>query len=389
MKSKSTKWKEADINKLLKLRQQGMTWEQLTEEFPASSANALRKTYYRYEGLETSSDPVVESLKSAERAKKQKAIVVKENKHVISYLEKRQDLLSEIRDLISNTQFTKPVIVKPKIDKTKRKMTMEIMLTDLHYGKKSKTFNAEVAKKRMKKFGEVVISEYKRYSSLYNIEKIITFLGGDIIENSDFHGMESRRASEFGNSEQVVLSVKSIFQDYIAPVASLGKPVKFICVTGNHDRLGEHSTYQDPGKENLTWIIYKMLEDMCKLANFKHIDFVIPDGVYHVENVYGSPVLYEHGDHVKGGVSRKSCESHLSKRSKQVGQLIRFFRLGHFHEKTMFGRGRVIVNASLAGQDGYSEINGYDSEASQTINYYVETKDRPDPFYHSFPVCLE
>ena len=215
----SNKWNDADISKLLELRQQGLTWEQLTKEFPSHSANALRKAYYRYEGLETSSDPVVESLKAAERAKKQKSLVVKENKHVLTYLEKRQDLLSEIRDLVGNVKFTKSVVVKPKIDRKKRNMTMELMLTDLHYGKKSKTFNSEVAKKRMKKFGEVVLSEHDRYSKLYNVEKIIAFLGGDIIENSDFHGVESRRASEFGNPEQVVLAVKSLFEDLITAVS--------------------------------------------------------------------------------------------------------------------------------------------------------------------------
>jgi len=382
-------WKDVEISKLIKLRQEGKTWQELTKFFPAYTANALRKAYYRYDGIEQASDPVVESLKKANKARKEKSNVVKQNEHIVSYLQKRQDLLSEINDLVSQTKFTKPKVIKPKIDKKKRKMTMELMLTDLHYGKKSKTFNLKVAEERMKKFGEVVLAEHARYSSLYNIEKIIGFLGGDIIENSEFHGAESRRASEFGNSEQVVSAVKSLFNHLIVPVVSTGKEITFVCVTGNHDRPFSESTYQDPGKENLTWIIYKMLEDMCKIAKFKNVKFIIPDGVYHVLDIYGSPVLYEHGDHVKGGVSRKACEAHLAKRSKQVGKLIRFMRMGHFHEKTMFGRGRVIVNSSLAGQDGYSEINGYDSEASQTINYYIETDDRPDPFYHSFPVCLE
>lgn len=383
------KWNTESLKRLIKLRQEGKTWEELASYFPSFTPNALRKTFYRYDGIEQASDPVVESLKKENSAKKTKSLVLKQNQHIVSYLEKRQDLLSEIKDLINNTKFTKPVIIKPKVDKKKRNMTMEIMLTDLHYGKKSKTFNSKVAEQRMNKFGNVVLSEINRYSGLYNVEKIITFLGGDIIENSDFHGMESRRASEFGNSEQVVSAVKSLFNDYFVPVASTGIAMVVVATTGNHDRLGAESTYQDPGKENLTWIIYKMLEDMCKLAGFKNIQFIIPDGVFHVMDVYGSPVLYEHGDHIKGGVSRKACEAHLSKRSKQVGKLIRFLRMGHFHEKTMFGRGRVIVNASLAGQDGYSEINGYDSEASQTINYYIETENRPDPFYHSFPVCLE
>ena len=383
------KWSEDSLQRLIKLRQEGKTWDELTKFFPEYSANALRKTFYRYEGIERDIDPVVESAKKEASAKKTKSIVLKQNQHIVSYLEKRQDLLSEIRDLVSNTKFSKPIVLKSKPDKKKRKMTMELMLTDLHYGKKSKTFNLKVAEQRMKKFGEVVLAEHDRYSSLYNIERIIGFLGGDIIENSEFHGAESRRASEFGNSEQVVSAVKSLFNDLVVPVVSTGKEVVFVCVTGNHDRPFSESTYQDPGKENLTWIIYKMLEDMCKIAGFKNVKFIIPDGVYHVLDIYGSPVLYEHGDHVKGGVSRKACEAHLAKRSKQVGKLIRFMRMGHFHEKTMFGRGRVIVNSSLAGQDGYSEINGYDSEASQTINYYIETENRPDPFYHSFPVCLE
>jgi hypothetical protein len=386
----SKHWQDEEIIKLLKLRKESKkTWTEMTEDFPGFSANALRKAFYRYEGFEFETNAVVESLKEANRAKKAKSLVLKENKIVVDYLQKRQDLLSEIKDLLDDVKFTKPQVIKPIIDKKKRKMTIEAMLTDLHYGKKTKTFNTEVAKRRMKKFGQVFLSEIERYSQLYNIEKLITFLGGDIIENATFHGIESRRASEYGNSEQVVNAVKSLFEDYFVPVASTGIPMTVVCVTGNHDREDEHQTYQDPGRENLTWIIYKMLEQMCELAGFKHIHFIIPDGVFHVLSVYNSAVLYEHGNFIKGGVTRKSCESHISKRSKQVGQLIRFARFGHFHEKTMFGRGRVIVNASLPGQDSYSEINGYDSEASQTINYYIETQDRPDPFYHSFPVCLE
>jgi hypothetical protein len=382
-------WKDEEISKLIKLRQEGKTWQDLTKYFTQYTANALRKAYYRYEGIEQASDPVVESLKKANKASKEKSNVVKQNEHIVSYLQKRQDLLSEINDLISQTKFSKPKVIKPKIDKKKRKMTMEVMLTDLHYGKKSKTFNLNVAQKRMDKFGDVVLSEYTRYSKLYNVEKFVVFLGGDIIENASFHGVESRRASEFSNSEQVVAAVKSLFEHFIVKIVSTGLPIKFVCITGNHDREGHEVTFQDPGRENLTWIIYNMLESMCELAKFKNTEFIIPDGVFHVLDIYGAPVLYEHGDHMKGGISRKACEAHLAKRSKQVGKLIRFGRFGHYHEKTMFGRGRVIVNASLPGQDGYSEINGYDSEASQTINYYIETDDRPDPFYHSFPVCLE
>ena len=385
-----SRWSESEISKLIDLRKnQNLSWEDIARSFPGATPNALRKAFYRYDGTEVETDIFLAKATSEKRAKLEKSKVVKENNHLLNVLDKRQDLLSEFRDMVQLIKFARPTIYKAKKDKTKRNMTMEVMLTDLHYGKKSKTFNLEVASQRMRKLGEVVLSEHSRYSSLYNVEHILTFLGGDIIENSDFHGIESRRASECGNSEQVVASIKSLYSDYIVPIVSTGKKCTFICVRGNHDRTGDHVTYQNPGREDLTWIIYNVLKDMCSLAGFKNIEFIIPEGVYHVHEIYGSHVLYEHGDFIKGGVSRKTCDGHMSKRSKQFGKLIRFFRLGHFHEKTMFGRGRVIVNASLPGQDGYSEINGYDSEASQTINYYIESKNRPDPFYHSFPVCLE
>ena len=98
------------------------------------------------------------------------------------------------------------------------------------------------------------------------------------------------------------------------------------------------------------------------------------EGIYCTLDLYGDTVLYEHMDYVKGGVTRNSCEAHLAKRNKQVGKLITYLRGGHYHEHIAYGRGRVIINGSVPGQDSYAEINGYDSEAVQVINYYVETK---------------
>lgn len=41
-------WTEEDLEKLVIFKQQGLTWEQINEHFPAQTPNSLRKTYYRY-----------------------------------------------------------------------------------------------------------------------------------------------------------------------------------------------------------------------------------------------------------------------------------------------------------------------------------------------------
>jgi predicted phosphodiesterase len=369
------------------------TWEKLADKYnqffeDEKTPNALRKTYKRFQDYEFSQEEMVTNIRRAHLATKGKSIVAKENKALVEHLASRDSLIDEIKDLIKTIRFTKPKTIRVKKDRKKKNMTMEVMLSDLHYGKLTKKFNGDRAREMAKQMGQVVLAEIERYSKFYNVEKVVTIFGGDMIENSDFHGVESRMASEYGNSEQVRICLESLFQDYIAPIASSGRELHFVCVTGNHDRTGMKSTYQDPGKENLTWIVYRTLELMCKTVKIK-AKFDIPDGVYATYNVYGNTVLVEHGDHIKGGMTRNACESHMAKRSKQVGGLIDYMRLGHFHEPTMYGRGRVIVNGSFPGQDGYSEINGYNSESVQMINYYIESESRPTSYYHSFPVYLE
>jgi len=389
---KSNTYTDEQIKYIIELKQQDLSWDNIARRFnkkydDEKTSNAIRKTYYRFEDFEFSTDEFVTNIRKAYNASKGKAVVAKENKALLEFIEGRETLLSDIRDLLKSARFTKPKQIRVKKDRKKRNMTMEVMLTDLHYGKKTKWFNSERAKECAQKMGNVVISEVKRNSANYNVEEIITYLGGDMIENSDFHGVESRMASEFGNSEQVRLAIHSLFEDYIVKLASTGRKLTFICVPGNHDRPSMNKSFQDPGKENLTWIIYHTLNLLCKTANIK-ADFIIPEGIYVVHEVYGNKVLYEHGDFIKGGMTRVACENHLAKRSKQFGMLIDYLRIGHYHEPTMYGRGRIIVNGSFPGQDSYSEINGYSSESVQIINYYVETENRPTSYYHSFPVFL-
>ena len=158
-------------------------------------------------------------------------------------------------------------------------------------------------------------------------------------------------------------------------------------VTGNHDRTEHSRTMQEPGVNNLTWIIYKSLEELCQISGFKNVKFQIPTGSYIILDIYNNTVLYEHGDNVKG-TTKKSFETLIENRSRQSGISIDFGRFGHWHDYMCFDRGRIIVNESVCGLDSYASVMGFNSKAGQTINFYVDTKNRPNCFYYSFPVDL-
>lgn len=387
-------WTEKQIKFVLDLHKEGYSRSEIAQDFNEEfgtkrTGNSIKHCIDTYQDYNVVKEAHIDSIRSLHSARKSRSKVARENKVILDHLEIQDDIKQALDEMFKTVKFTKPKISKkPSRSKKKKDMTIEHMLTDLHYGKLSETFNFEVARERMSRLAKHTIEEINRYSKTYNIDRSILFLGGDIIEGATIHGTESRMASESGNSEQITQAIVSLYEDYIVPVSSYGHKIKVIAVPGNHDRDGKDKTYQKPGKEAFTWIIYKTLEQLCKAANIKNIEFVITESIYHIEDIYGSKVLYEHGDHVKG-TSKTAIQTHMGKRGVQNDTLIDFIRLGHYHERIEFGRGRIIMNPSLAGQDSYAEINGYDTEAAQTINYYIKTEKRKNPFYHSFCCYLD
>jgi hypothetical protein len=353
------------------------------------TANALEKIHRKWTNIGFKETDLIEALETKRKVQIKSR---KNNKQTNSVLDSRisyKEALEGIEKLFDRLSIEKVTVPPaPKNDSLKRQMVMELMVSDVHFGKKTKTFNLAVCNNRLKKLGQVFVSEMERSRLNFHIESVVISLLGDIIESETMHKQESARSCEFGNARQVFEAIDGIYENIIKPIAMTGVNVKVPCVTGNHDRTEPEKTYLDEGEHNVTWTIYNGLRKLCEVAGFTNVEFEITTKSYLVFKIFEDYVLLEHGHHIKG-TNRQSFENQIMKRSRQVKRMIKFLRLGHWHESMIFGRGRIVVNASVCGQDSYAETLGYDSSPSQTINFYVQTNNRPDTFYHSFPVCLE
>ncbi len=372
------------INKLV---DEDFTWAEVTDSFnhefnESKTPNAIRKTYNRFQNLKYDESTLIDKVVESHRTKKRSAKLAKENLVILDYLSKQDEMLTAFKDLVEQIEFSKIKIIKHKKERKKRNMTMEALLSDVHFGKRGN----ESIKGQLQKFTRVIVEESERHSKLYNVEKIILACLGDLVENQTFHGIESANACYLNDSEQEVIAIETIFTDIITPLALTGRKIVIPCITGNHDRRRKDKTYVLAGKDNRTWTIYKVLEMLAKKAKFKNVEFIIPEKTYCSYSIYGSVVLYEHGDEC--GKGKVQLENQISKRSKQIGSIIDFLRVGHWHEYCCFDRGRIIINGSPCLYDSYADTKGYNSQPCQVINYYIETKSRPDSFYTSFPVSL-
>lgn len=312
--------------------------------------------------------------------------IVKLEKELTEKRLTEEAVLTTIKNAISNVKIPKFKVKKFKAHK-KNNMTMELMISDVHYGKKTETFDLQVCKVRMRELTTVFLKELAVAQKDFNVHRIIVGLLGDIIESYTMHGIESSMSSEFPNSVQVKEAIESLFYDVILPIAQTGIKIEIPAVTGNHDRSETRSTMHNPGETNLSWIIYNALDLLIKQSKLKNVTMYIPKDSYVLLEIYNNSVLYEHLDNVKSP-TEDSFEKLIQKRSTQLGVVIDFLRGGHWHKYLCFGRGRIIVNEPVCGQDSFAKVLGYDTQSGQTINFYVESDKRPSCFYKSFPVYL-
>lgn len=353
-----------------------------------TSAFEVKECWEKYKESSQSPEHDVELLKTVARSRKSSSFSSKENRAILNLWNQREDILEAIKEAAKEISRVKQPVVKRKKAVGKPGITKELLLSDIHFGKKTETFNLDVCKKRLEEVVQATISEIERDSKEYNVDEIIVALLGDIIENYSMHVLESAKGCEFGNSRQVYEATLNLFKIVILPLSSLGIKMKVVCVTGNHDRDGVSRTYHNPGEENFTYIIYNTIKNFAEFSGLKNIQFIIPKDPWAVINVYGNTVLYEHYDNCKNP-NRAGLESLMTKRASQLNINIDYMRGGHFHEPTSFKNGRIQINGCLTGNDSFASVLGFNSEASQTLNTFVNTKNRRYKMYKSFIILLE
>jgi len=394
------KWSEEEIAFIIHLKDTtDLTWVEITDKYNKKfkkerNFENIKKCHQRNANYLDRSDNHVSLLKSIHRTKKSSGNTAKENKSIIEQWIARDDLLETISNTVKSMSLHKYKIPKkPPKAKTKKNMTLELLFSDVHYGKyidniDGNFVDCKVIRERVKKIADTVIKEIERESKSFNVERLVLALMGDIIENADFHGQESEKGCEFSTSRQVQEAINSMFYDLILPIAMTGIDILVPCVTGNHDRIGLHKTYQKPGEDNLTFIIYSTLELLCRQSGLTNIKFEIVKGLYTVVQVYGNNIVLEHGDEFKN-INRDTMANQMSRRQAQLGKVVHFIRVGHWHEPVQYGQGRMMVNGSVPGQDSYADSRGFCSEAVQIMNYYVQTDKRNTCFFRSFPIYLQ
>ena len=359
-------------------------WTDIAKEFNAKfntkhTKNALRKTYKRYKNEdfdpESEDQTLVKKVKSEFSAKETSKQLRKINKVLtedqLDFQDIRDAIAEAVKDLKKDLKCIK--VKKKKQSKKKQKQTIEPLLSDLHYGLKTKSYSVDILREKMSDYVNFILDQKKRDEAIYDVEKIRVLLNGDIIQSATMH-KDSAAGCEMTNAEQIAIAIRSLFWDFFVPLAKEGLPIHVIGTCGNHDREQKERFTTEPGKFYFTYTIYAALEDLCKAAGLKNVTFDIVIEPYHIYESYGFKFLVEHGHDLGKALSLVALEKQLNKRQTQERVILSGIRVGHFHNDISSNNGRYIANSSPVSDDHYAGMLGFASRPGLLVNYYLEGK---------------
>lgn len=265
--------------------------------------------------------------------------------------------------------YPHPIYKEPIIVDDGTGLTLEVLISDVQFGKVDKHYNTTIARRRVREIARMAIFKAKQYQgSGYTVERVVVSLMGDMIESADKHP-DSALACDSSTPEQMSTAIESLHKDLIVPIAQLGIPMDVYCVGGNHDSSFAGMSFFKAGRTLLSYPIYYSLSVIADAQGLSHINYVIPETAYTLYNIYESTVLVEHG--VKWSNTDTGMRTMKSKRAEQLGLHIDMCRIGHLHSAIIYNAGQHICNGATFGSgDGgyeYSSSVGYSSEAAQFI----------------------
>lgn len=255
-----------------------------------------------------------------------------------------------------------------------KEATLEVLFSDLQIGKVSRYYNTEIAKKAVRTYCLGILKDIYQKDHVYNVEKIVFAMIGDVVEDHLKHGPQSSISTDTGLAEQMHDAIEVVWESLLQPLCALNIPLSVICVTGNHGS-SQHKGMDSfkAGRFSYDYVIHKTLKRYCELSGYDHVDFSIPDGTFGHTSIYGKIAVYEHGYH--NNFSEKGMTDQMLKRGQQLQKHVTYWRQGDKHHHTTFGQGEQVLNGAFFGidQEGleYSGILGFNSIPSQTIMYHV------------------
>lgn len=290
---------------------------------------------------------------------------------------------ADVEKFLSNllhNRFETPEWARGKGSTSHKEGIPTLFYSDAHAGEVVKAeevdwlngYDPDIFRQRTKNFFFNGVRILKDYWNL-NYPGIYLDLGGDLISGSIHE--ELAESNAMYTTETVILVVESLVPGIKFLAEEFGQ-VTVVSTYGNHPRLTRKPRAKGRARDNMDWLISKLLEREIKAdpryAN--KVTFMTPDAPDTRYDVYGFKYLLTHGDQAKGGSGIAGALSPLmildarKRRNRPYDYLV----AGHWH--TLIDVFNVFINGALKGYDEYAFCNNFKADAAKQLIWITDPR---------------
>lgn len=325
-------------------------------------------------------------------AKDESATSENELKAIKAELRKAKDLLDKkdsaertiskiVAEAYKGNEFKFPICNYKSTKKPEEVAVLHI--TDTQIGKRTATYNSEVAAKRLAILAEKTIRITELRRNVAKIDEAVLFIGGDIVEGEEiFKGQGFEIDSPL--LTQACKTAPEILTNVALKLLETFNKVKIYCVRGNHGRVSSPNSYK---YTNFDLVAYYVMKHMLEAAALKagidiknRLEFNIADDKFWVyTEICGWGNILIHGDEISGsgGFAQFPLASVVRKLfgwAESIKEPFDFIWMGHRHTHLLFSVNNktILSTGSPESDNEYAQevlaVTGYPSQRLAFFN---------------------
>lgn len=257
----------------------------------------------------------------------------------------------------------KPKKSEYKITKSKPGTGLAVWmgLSDLHYGKKYKNYNRDIA------YDRVFHSLNYFLNQISNSKNINTFLlpiGSDSLNFDTAFGETTRRTpqSNDGDISDIINDYFYLLKEVIMTIRDCGYSVEAVCTPGNHDTI-------------MAFAAAAMVNIAFSADKNVIVENLIDHSPRHYKKWGGFLLSFEHGQNI----NEKKASGILSSQARKMwGETeMSVVIMGHIHHHKVHSDGgtRVYYHPALSGDDKWHDDKGYVTNHPSGMGFVFDSEN--------------
>lgn len=256
-----------------------------------------------------------------------------------------------------------------------------VILTDLHYGKETSSFDPDVFQRRLGILEERLI-HIRRALANYVFDELVVCGLGDWVDGSGVFPAQAT-TQRIANVEQQARDLAAILTPWIQVQQNLWGKARVECVPGNHGRVGDRATH-----EAASWdlVAYRYLKMTCEPLGIEVNFTEPPDDIFlRPITIKGHDLLLYHGH--EWGRTIRSRQTRLYEWQAHFDRRFRMVLSGHFHVGEVLQANRaLLIQAGTFVSDDSHAVRKYGSRAEPMTWVFGVAASRPITWI--FPIFL-